>query len=89
MEGQLADEELSGLLVSPVLTESNGSLSVSEELLDSSGSGSRLSGSLGGQLLPRGLASGGISCGLPPQASLIPANAPTMWAGNLNRLTGN
>ena len=64
LEGQLADEELSGLLVSPDLTESDGSWPVSVGLLDSSGSGSRLAGSLGSQLLPGGLASGGLSCGL-------------------------
>ena len=64
LEGQLADEELSGLLVSPDLTESNSSWPVSVGLLDSSGSGGRLTGSLGGELLPGGLASGGLSCGL-------------------------
>ena len=64
LEGQLADEELSGLLVSPDLTESNGSWPVSVGLLDSSGSGGRLTGSLGGELLPGGLASGGLPCGL-------------------------
>ena len=64
LEGQLADEELSGLLVSPDLTESNGSWPVSVGLLDSSGSGGRFTGSLGGQLLPGGLASGGLPCGL-------------------------
>ena len=64
LEGQLADEELSGLLVSPDLTESNSSWPVSVGLLDSSGSGGRLTGSLGGELLPGGLASGGFPCGL-------------------------
>ena len=64
LEGQLADEELSGLLVSPDLTESNSSWPVSVGLLDSSGSGGRLTGSLGGELLPGGLASGGLPCGL-------------------------
>ena len=64
LEGQLADEELSGLLVSPDLTESDGSWPVSVGLLDSSGSGGRLTGSLGGELLPGGLASGGLPCGL-------------------------
>lgn len=39
------------LLVSPDLTESDGSGSVSVRLLDSSGGGRRLSGSLGGKLL--------------------------------------
>jgi hypothetical protein len=57
LEGQLADEELSGLLVSSDLTESNCSWPVSVGLLDSSGSGGRFAGSLGGQLLPGGLAS--------------------------------
>jgi hypothetical protein len=64
LEGQLADEELSGLLVSPDLTESDGSWPVSVGLLDSSGSGGRFAGSLGGQLLPGGLASGGLASGL-------------------------
>ena len=64
LEGQLADEELSGLLVSPDLTESNSSWPVSVGLLDSSGSGGRLTGSLGGELLPGGLASGGLPGGL-------------------------
>ena len=64
LEGQLADEELSGLLVSSDFTESNSSWPVSVGLLDSSGSGGRLTGSLGGELLPGGLASGGFPCGL-------------------------
>jgi hypothetical protein len=64
LEGQLADEELSGLLVSPDLTESDCSWPVSVGLLDSSGSGGRFAGSLGGQLLPGGLASGGLASGL-------------------------
>jgi hypothetical protein len=64
LEGQLADEELSGLLVSSDLTESDCSWPVPVGLLDSSGSGGRFAGSLGGQLLPGGLASGGLSCGL-------------------------
>ena len=64
LDGQLADETLSGLLVSPDLTESNSSWPVSVGLLDSSGSGGRLTGSLGGELLPGGLASGGLPCGL-------------------------
>ena len=64
LEGQLADEKLSGLLVSPDLTEGNSSWPVSVGLLDSSGSGGRLTGSLGGELLPGGLASGGLPCGL-------------------------
>ena len=64
LEGQLADEELSGLLVSPDLTESDGSWPVSVGLLDSSGSRGRFAGSLGGQLFPGGLASSGLASGL-------------------------
>ena len=64
LEGQLADEELSGLLVSSDLTESDGSWSVSVRLLDSSSGWSRLPGSLGGQLLPGSLSSGGFTSGL-------------------------
>ena len=64
LEGQLADEELSGLLVSPDLTESHSSGPVSVGLLDSSGGGGRLPGSLGGQLLPGSLSSGGLTGGL-------------------------
>merc|ERR1711892_615727 len=52
LEGELADEEFSGLLVSPDLTESDCSWHVSVGLLDTSCSRGRLTSSLGGQLLP-------------------------------------
>jgi len=61
LEGQLPDEELSGLLVSPDLTESDGSWPVSVGLLHSSGGWGRLPGSLGGQLLPWSLSSSGLT----------------------------
>ena len=64
LEGQLADEELSGLLVPPDLTESNGSRPVSVGLLDSAGGRGGLSCSLGGELLPGGFASSGLTGGL-------------------------
>ena len=64
LEGQLADEELSALLVSSDLSESHSSWSVSVRLLDSSSGWSRLPGSLGGQLLPGSLSSGGFTSGL-------------------------
>ena len=64
LEGQLADEELGGLLVSPDLTESHSSGPVSVGLLHSSGGGGRFPGSLGGQLLPGGLSSSGLTGGL-------------------------
>ena len=64
LEGQLADEELSGFLVPPDLTESNSSRPVSVGLLDSAGGRGGLSCSLGGELLPRGFASGRLTGGL-------------------------
>ena len=45
LEGQLADQELSGLLVLTDLTESDGTGPVSVGLLDSAGSGSGLASS--------------------------------------------
>ena len=64
LEGKLADEQLSGLLVASDLTESHGTRLVAVRLLDASGGWSALAGSLGGQLLPWGLASSRFSCGL-------------------------
>ena len=64
LEGQLADEQLGGLLVSPDLTESHCSWPVSVGLLHSAGGGGGLASSLGGQLLPGGLASGGFTSSL-------------------------
>ena len=61
LEGQLADEELSGLLVSSDLTESNSSWPVSVGLLNSSSGWGRLPGSLGGQLLSWSFSSGGLT----------------------------
>ena len=64
LEGQLADEELGGFLVTTDLTESDGSGPVTVGLLHSSGSRGALAGSLGGELLSGGLASGGFTGGL-------------------------
>jgi len=61
LEGKLPDEQLSGLLVSSDLSESHSTRPVSVRLLHSSGGGCRLPGSLGGQLLPRSLSSGGLT----------------------------
>ena len=61
LEGQLADEQLSGLLVAPDLTESHGTGLVAVRLLDTSGGRGALASGLGGQLLPGGLASGGFA----------------------------
>jgi hypothetical protein len=64
LEGQLADQEVGGLLVSSDLTESDGAGAVSVRLLDTAGGGCGLASSLGGELLAWGLASSGLACGL-------------------------
>jgi len=64
LEGQLADQELSRLLVTTDLTQSDGTGPVTVRLLDASGGGRGLARSLGGKLLARGLASGGLTGGL-------------------------
>ena len=64
LEGELADEELSGFLVSPDLTESDGSGPVAVRFLHASGGGGGFASGLGGQLLPRGFATGGFTGGL-------------------------
>ena len=64
LEGKFSDEKLGWLLVSSDLTESNSSRPVSVGLLDSSSGRSRFSCSLGSQLLPWSLSSGGLPCGL-------------------------
>ena len=64
LEGELADEEISGLLVTTDLTKSHSSRTVPVGLLDTSGGGGRLTGSLGGELLAGGFASGRFTGGL-------------------------
>lgn len=64
LEGELADEKLGRLLVATDLTESDGTRLVAVRLLDTSGGGRALAGSLGGKLLTRGLATGGLASGL-------------------------
>jgi len=61
LEGQLADQQLSRFLVSSDLTQSDGSWPVTMGFLDTPGGRGALSGSFGGQLLPRGLASGRLT----------------------------
>ena len=60
----LADEELGGLLVPSDLPESHSARPVPVRLLDSSSGRGGLPGSLGGQLLPGSLSSGGLTGGL-------------------------
>jgi hypothetical protein len=64
LEGQFADQKFSGLLVTADLTKSHCTGTITMGLLDSSGCGSRFTGSLGGQLFPGGLASGRLAGGL-------------------------
>jgi histone H3 len=62
LEGELADEQLSGLLVATDLTESDGTGLVTVGLLDTSGGGGGLAGGLGGELLTGSLATSGLTC---------------------------
>lgn len=64
LERQLADEQLRRLLVATDFTKSDGTGLVAVRLLDTAGRGSRLAGSLGSELLTRGLATGGLAGGL-------------------------
>ena len=64
LEGQLADQELGGLLVLADLTKRNGTWAVTMGLLDTASGRRALAGGLGGELLAGGLASGGLACGL-------------------------
>lgn len=64
LEGELADEKLSRLLVATNLTESDGTRLVAVRLLDATGGGGGLAGSLGSELLTRGLATSGLASGL-------------------------
>lgn len=57
LEGQLADEQLGALLVTADLPEGHSSGPVPVGLLDTTGGWGALTGCLGGQLLPWGLAS--------------------------------
>lgn len=62
LEGELADEELSRLLVATDLTESDGAGLVAVGLLDTTGRGGGLARGLRGESLARGLATGGLAC---------------------------
>lgn len=62
LEGQLPDQELSRLLVATDLTESDGTRLVAVRLLDTTGRGGGLAGSLGSELLTGSLATSGLTC---------------------------
>ena len=61
LERQLSDQELSRLLESSDLSQGNGTWLISVRLLDTASGWGGLSGSLRGQLLSWGLATGGLS----------------------------
>jgi len=64
LEGELADEEVSGLLVPTDLAEGDGTGAVAMGLFHAPGGGGGLARCLGGELLAGGLASGGLAGGL-------------------------
>ena len=61
LERELADQEFRGLLVLADLTKRNGTRAVPVRLLDAAGRRGGLAGSLGGELLAWGLATGGLT----------------------------
>ena len=64
LERKLANEQVSGLLVTTDLSESDRSRAITVGLLDTSSSGGGLASSLGGKLLTRSLSSSGLTGGL-------------------------
>jgi len=64
LEGQLADQQFGGLLVATDLSKSHRTRSITMGLLDATGRRGRLAGSLGGQLLSWGFATGRFASGL-------------------------
>ena len=58
LERQLADQKLGGLLIPANLTKSDGTGLIAMRLLDATGGWGALTGSLGGKLLARRLATG-------------------------------
>ena len=64
LEGELADQQLRGLLVAADLAEGDGAGAVPVGLLDTASGGGRLAGRLGGELLAGGLATRGLACRL-------------------------
>jgi len=71
LERKLSDEKLSALLVASDLSQSHSTRSISVGLLDSSSRGSGLAGSLGSELLSRGLSSCGLARGLLSSSHLL------------------
>uniref|UniRef100_A0A8C0YS59 Core Histone H2A/H2B/H3 domain-containing protein n=1 Tax=Cyprinus carpio carpio TaxID=630221 RepID=A0A8C0YS59_CYPCA len=61
LEGQLADQQLGGLLIATDLSQSHGAGPVAMRLLDAAGGWSALTGGFGSELLPRGFTAGGFT----------------------------
>lgn len=61
LEGQLADQQLSGLLVTTNFSQSHSTRTVTMGLLHATGGRGTLTGSLGGQLLPGSFTSSGFT----------------------------
>ena len=83
LEGEFPDEELSALLVTTNLTESNSTRPVAMGLLDTSCSRGRFASSLGGQLLAWGLASSGFTSGLLGTSHREITTSPKVQSGPL------
>jgi len=64
LEGQFANQQFSGFLVTANLSQSHGTGPVTVRLLNSTGSGCALTGRFSGQLLPWSFSSGGLTSGL-------------------------
>ena len=64
LEGELADQQLSALLILADLTKSHGTGAITMGLLHGGGSGSGLAGSLGRHLLARNLSSSTLTSSL-------------------------
>ena len=64
LEGQLADQQLGGFLVATDLPQSHCTGTVTVRLLHSTGGRRALASCLGGELLPGGFATGGLTGGL-------------------------
>ena len=64
LEGELADEQLGGLLVAADLAERDGAGALAAGLLHAAGGGRGLARRLGGELLAGRLATGGLASGL-------------------------
>ncbi len=64
LEGQLADQQLGGLLIATDLSQSHGAGPVAMRLLDAAGGRSALTGGFGSELLPGGFAACGFTSSL-------------------------